>query len=94
MANDDAILKAIESLRKDMATKSDLQDVKKDLQDVKATQQDHTKRLANLQVDVTTLKDGQAHTNTAIEVLDSKLDAAKTELRREIKERQKPQHAD
>src|SRR6266704_3133134 len=38
MADNNDVLKAIESIKKDMATKSDLATVKKDLQDMKQSQ--------------------------------------------------------
>ena len=54
MADNNDILKAIESLRSDMATKSDLEAIKKDM----ATK-----------ADIQRLDQGQAQTNTALDAL-------------------------
>lgn len=83
-----------EAIRKDMATKTDLEPINKKLdgqgKDIKSLKAD----INIIKTDVTTVKDVTAHTKTAVETLDAKLDAAEVELRKEIKQGQRPRHAD
>ena len=95
MADNDQLLKQI----------GDLIDTKLDekLDPVKTQLSEQGKKLDGLQADVNvlksdmnTVKDFTAHTNTTLKALATKqdVDAAKTELRKEIIERQRPRKAD
>ena len=64
MADTNDILKAIESIKKDMATKSNLEVIQKDLQDVKQSQAQTTTK-------VDTLAAGQAQIITTLKVLEA-----------------------
>lgn len=93
MADNDDILKAIESLKKDMAIKSDVDalhhgvvDVMQGQERLEKGQQEQGKKLDKLQ-------DGQVHIMTALETLDEKIEATKEEVD-EIKKQQRPRHAD
>ena len=68
-----------EAIRKDMATKNDLETIKK-------AQQEQGEQLD-------TLLKVAAHTDTALKIVDDKINETKTELEK-IKQRQRPQKAD
>ena len=80
MADTNDLLKAIESIKKDMATKSDLATVKNDLQDVRQSQAQTNNSLTHLTTALEALAAGQKdiHDNMAtkadIHRLEQKID--------------------
>lgn len=76
MSDTNDLLKAIESIKKDMATKNDLDAVKKDLQDVKQSQAHTNNSLSQLTTAVEALAAGQKDQATKGDIhrLEQKID--------------------
>ena len=73
MTDNNDILKAIESIKKDMATKSNLEVIKKDLQDVKQSQAQTNTALEALAAGQKDIRDNMA-TKADIHRLEQKID--------------------